>query len=279
MTWRIATRHSSVYHYSLAVAASYNEARMTPVSSDRQVVLETGLLVEPTSVLLRYVDYWSSVVHAFDIHERHDRLEVVSHSVVETTEPVAITTSPSWDDLQDPTTKDRFVEFLTPTASTEGDDELADIAHELAKDLAPHLAAKSIINWVHESMRYETGSTKVSTTALEAWRQGSGVCQDFAHLSIVALRQLGIPARYTSGYFHPSPDAGPVPVEGDSHAWVEAWLGAWHPFDPTNLDPVGERHVTVAHGRDYADVAPLLGVYHGGLLDQLEVSVELARLA
>ena len=118
------------------------------------------------------------------------------------------------------------------------------------------------------------------TSALQAWELGQGVCQDIAHVTLAMLRAAGVPARYVSGYLHPQPDAvlGEV-VVGESHAWVEAWLGGWWPFDPTNDQPVGLRHVTVARGRDYGDVPPLKGVYAGGGSQSLGVRVEVTRLA
>ena len=110
-------------------------------------------------------------------------------------------------------------------------------------------------------MEYETGTTSVSTTAVEVLRAGRGVCQDFAHLGIAVLRAAGIPARYASGYLYPDELGGEVGEthRGESHAWLEAWLGDWHPLDPTSGSAVAERHVLVARGRDYADVAPLEG--------------------
>ncbi len=278
MTWRIATRHTSIYRYASPVAASYNEARMTPVTSPGQVVLETHLAVTPSTPLFAYVDYWSTAVHAFDVHQPHDELRVVANSLVETAAPRGIGLAPSWDDLADPDLKDRLSELLTTTSYAPLDDELGETARALAAGLAPADAVAAIEERVRTSMRYEPGTTEVSTSALDAWRQASGVCQDFAHVTLVLLRQLGIPARYTSGYLHPNPEAAEQTVRGASHAWVEAWLGEWVPIDPTNGEPVGERHVVVAHGRDYADVAPLLGVYHGGALESLEVTVELTRV-
>jgi transglutaminase-like putative cysteine protease len=120
----------------------------------------------------------------------------------------------------------------------------------------------------------------VSTTAADALRIGGGVCQDFTHLALGLLRARGIPARYVSGYLHPSSQAEPgVVLAGQSHAWVEAWVGDWLPFDPTNGSPVGERHVVVGRARDYADLAPLSGIFHGGPAKSLGVTVELTRLA
>ena len=280
MTWRIATRHTSTYRYSSPVVASYNEARMTPRSSSEQIVLESRLSVVPSVPLSRYVDYWSTVVHAFDVHQPHEELTVVSSSLVETASARPLEPgSTTWEDLRRDELRDRFAEQLTATTYAPFDEELAAIAHELQRGLAPCDVPEAVGEWLRSAIRYEPGTTGVSTAAVEAWRQGSGVCQDFAHLGLVLLRQLGIPARYTSGYLHPLPDAHDETVRGASHAWIEAWIGRWSPFDPTNGEPVGDRHVVVAHGRDYADVAPLLGVYRGGGLDRLEVSVELTRRA
>jgi transglutaminase-like putative cysteine protease len=91
---------------------------------------------------------------------------------------------------------------------------------------------------------------------------------------------MGIPARYVSGYFHSEPEAGVgVTVVGESHAWAEAFVGEWRPFDPTNTVPVGERHVVVAAGRDYHDVVPVKGVYSGAPSTVPTVLVELTRRA
>jgi transglutaminase-like putative cysteine protease len=120
----------------------------------------------------------------------------------------------------------------------------------------------------------------VQTSAQEAWDQGTGVCQDIAHLTVALLRQVGLPARYVSGYLHPRPDARPGDeVAGQSHAWVEYWIGEWQACDPTNRAAVAERHVVVAAGRDYADVAPLKGIYNGPPGSTQDVAVSFTRLA
>jgi transglutaminase-like putative cysteine protease len=134
------------------------------------------------------------------------------------------------------------------------------------------------VEWVRGRLRYEQGATTVSSSAADALAEGRGVCQDFAHLALALLRSAGIPARYVSGYLYPNEDGGAGEVQGQSHAWIEAWVGDWAPFDPTSGTTPGERHVVVARGRDYADVAPLKGIYHGGPSDALHVVVALTRL-
>jgi len=129
-------------------------------------------------------------------------------------------------------------------------------------------------------MTYVHGSTGVHSVATEAWTKKSGVCQDFTHLALGALRSVGIPARYVSGYLHPSlePEVG-LRVIGESHAWVEFYVGEWVSFDPTNDVFIEDRHVSVAKGRDYDDVSPLRGVYAGLAESELFVSVEIIREA
>jgi transglutaminase-like putative cysteine protease len=123
-------------------------------------------------------------------------------------------------------------------------------------------------------------STGVQTGAQEAFDKCQGVCQDIAHLTVALLRETGVPARYVSGYLFPKPDAEPgEEVTGQSHAWVEYWTGEWAACDPTNDTGVGQRHVVVAAGRDYADVPPLKGIYHGAPSRTMEVTVALTRLA
>ena len=280
MSWRIMTRHTSTYRYGAPVVASYNEARITPQSNGGQDVLESSIAVTPSTSLYTYRDYFSTVVVAFDVPEAHDELVVVGTSTVETASVRPVPSGIEWEDLSDHRLEDRFTEYLIATPYTTGNGDLASIADELRGAGSPMRAVEAASEWIRSSMTYEMGVTAVSTSALEAWRERRGVCQDFAHVGLVLLRAIGIPCRYVSGYLHPSSEGEiGVAVRGAGHAWIECWLGAWHPIDPTHGDAIGDRYVTVAHGRDYADVTPFRGVYQGGALDELEVSVELVRQA
>ena len=115
---------------------------------------------------------------------------------------------------------------------------------------------------------------------VDALREGRGVCQDFAHLTLMLLRGMGIPSRYVSGYLHPRRNAkmGDT-VEGQSHAWIQAWTGEWWHYDPTNDKEINEQYISVGVGRDYADVTPLKGIYSGQGSTDLDVVVEITRLA
>ena len=187
----------------------------------------------------------------------------------------------SWAELDDDAVGEAYFEYLAPTETTAADDGLDAIGATLRKEAStPQEALELVGDWVRAALVYERGSTSVSTSATDAWKNGRGVCQDFVQLAIALLRTMGIPARYASGYFHPQADAqiGDT-VHGESHAWCEAWTGDWWPFDPTNAVAVGERHVLVARGRDYRDVPPLKGIVSGAPSTTPAVSVELTRHA
>jgi transglutaminase-like putative cysteine protease len=281
VTWRLRIEHHTGFNYGAPVVASYNEARIMPLSTPEQLVIEAEVTITPPASVFRYWDYWGTLVYSFDIHAGHTELEVCGRSQVETSAPRTGGEGTRWDDLRSPATRDGFAEYLAPTSYVPlAGREIAEAARELAGGRSPADACRATSAWARDRLRYEQGTTTVSTTALDALAHGSGVCQDFAHVHLALLRSMGVPARYVSGYLHPHEDA-PVgqPVEGESHAWVEAWLGDWMPFDPTNGLPVGERHVVIGRARDYADVSPLKGVYHGGPAEALAVTVTLTRLA
>jgi len=280
MSWRIAIRHVTGYRYQNTVDSSYNEARITPLSTPRQLCLEARVEVSPSVRPRRYWDYWGTCVDAFDLHVAHTELVVTGTSVVETATPERADAGIGWDTLRSGATADRHAELLAVTAFTPFDERLTVVAEELAAPArTPGEAALNGCWWVRDQLEYQPGSTSVSTSGIEAWDSGAGVCQDFAHLSLGLLRAMGIPARYVSGYLHPFPDAGiGQPIIGQSHAWIEWWDGDWRPFDPTNGVPAGERHVVVGRGRDYDDVTPLKGLFKGGPADSLGVEVELTRL-
>jgi hypothetical protein len=187
---------------------------------------------------------------------------------------------PSWPELRAESAPGRLLEFLLPTPLTTVTPDAATAVLDAVGDADPARTAEEIAARVRSQLRYMAGATGVRTNAQEAWDQGQGVCQDMAHVTVALLRAAGLPARYVSGYLHADPSAEPGQTAvGESHAWVEYWAGSWCPLDPTSGAPVRERHVVVARGRDYADVSPLKGIYHGAPASPQEVTVEVTRLA
>jgi transglutaminase-like putative cysteine protease len=273
VSWQLRVVHTTGYSYLSPVGQSYNEARMTPRADRRQAVLFSRIETQPASRQYRYEDYWGTTVTAFDLHAKHTGLKVVASSVVETHDPAEPVRGIEWRDLGTD-------EVLEATPYTPRDRELTALSRQWRKGNDPADAVLATAHGVHDHLKYQPGTTGVHSSASDSWRAREGVCQDYAHIMLVLLRAMGIPARYVSGYLHAHPEA-PIgkTVRGESHAWVEAWTGGWWAFDPTNVIPVGERHVWVAVGRDYADVTPLKGIYSGESSSALEVTVDVTRLA
>ena len=283
MTARYRIHHTSTYAYTQAVTASFNEVRQTPSAAPWQSPLESVLRVDQSSWHHRYVDYWGTQVRVFEAHGQHRDLVVDVTSLVEVdgTRRAKPDAALGWADLLHDDVTDPLSEFLAVSRFTVPPPELAERARQLAAEHSPLDTAEAIIAEVHDTMTYVPGSTGVHTLAAEAWDARSGVCQDYAHLVVGALRHVGIPARYVSGYLHPSarPEIG-AEINAQSHAWVQWWLGRWSDHDPTNRNEVDERHVLVGTGRDYGDVPPIKGIVAGTpITTDLDVAVTITRLA
>ncbi|CRK54059.1 conserved hypothetical protein [Rhodococcus sp. RD6.2] len=280
MTWRLRVVHTTGFAYDAPVTSSFNEARLTPRSDSRQNVIHSRVETIPATRAYRYTDYWGTAVTAFDLHAPHRSLAVTGSSVVETEAVTIPVDTVGWDQLDNGHIRDQYGEFLGGTGYVPTTDRFDDVAQRLRREHSPANAVVEAARWVREHMSYVPGATGVHTSALEAWEERRGVCQDYAHLTLVLVRAMGVPARYVSGYLHPKRNAAlGVAVSAESHAWVQTWTGSWWGYDPTNGVPVNEQHVSVAVGRDYADVPPLKGIYSGGGSTHLDVVVEMIRLA
>jgi transglutaminase-like putative cysteine protease len=280
MGWRLRIEHRTHVTYGGSARASYNEARMTPRTLASQTALVATVAVDGQAAIWSYEDYWGTSVSSFDVQAPHTELVITARSTVETKAPPAAAPPVPWAGLGERAGGGRLLEFLQPTGRTTIGPELAELARRRIAGADPLEAAAALADLVNERVDYVPGSTGVQTGAQEAWDLGKGVCQDMAHLTVALLREVGIPARYVSGYLYPQLTAEPGDeVAGQSHAWVEYWTGQWQACDPTNRAAVGERHVVVAAGRDYADVPPLKGIYNGAPGRAMDVTVTLTRLA
>ena len=156
--------------------------------------------------------------------------------------------------------------FLAPSARVPFEDPIAAWARSrVSPAMTAWEAAEAVNRAVHAEMAYDGEATEVDTPAIEAFEARAGVCQDFSHVLIGALRALGIPAGYVSGLIRTVPPPGRPRLEGADamHAWVMAWTGAragWVELDPTNDCLAGQDHILVARGRDYSDVSPVKGI-------------------
>ena len=299
----LRVRHDTSYRYDAEVEGAHHLAHLRPRDTATQQIRAWSLVVSPhpdagvdlASGIRETVDPWGNARQVFAHSQVHDELDVASAfeagiSAQEVPEPGA---SQAWREVArdlrlhagasvhavsaDGTPEERRAERAAFEAAEFAlDSSLAPRAKALA-DWARAAAeantgivelALALMHQVHEEFEYLPQSTSVTTGALEALSLRHGVCQDFAHVLIGACRSLGLAARYVSGYLLTQPPPGkPRLVGADaSHAWAAVWCPpyGWLALDPTNDVIVGQDHVTLAWGRDYADVAPLRGVIRGG---------------
>jgi len=277
---RLRVEHTTEFTYGGPVTASYNEARMTPQSGRGQTVRSASLTIDPHTWRHDYRDYWGTAVTTFEVLLPHQSLLVRATADVEVIPVAWPDASLGWDTVTGQRVQDEMAEYLTDSPATLAPDDLAALAAEIAGRRTPHEAAEELCGVVRDAVEYVPGATAVHSAAAEAWVERKGVCQDMAQLTVGALRSIGVPARYVSGYLHPrrSAEIGEV-VTGESHAWVEWWAGEWVPFDPTNRSPVAQNHVVLARGREYRDVAPLRGIFAGSGTESLKVQVRISREA
>ena len=207
--WRLAITHRTRLTYPDLVTTSYNEVRMQPGDEPGQSVLSSYIEIDPYEGMQHYTDYFGTRVAAFDVHRPHRELTITSATTVETfvaaeAPPAGAELGRSWPPRA---AQDTFEEYLAPTPLTALDDELTTIAAHLRDGGTPADTGHAVCDWVHRTLTYEQGSTGIHTSAIEAYQDRRGVCQDLTHLAIGLLRSLGIPTRYVSGYLHPDADA------------------------------------------------------------------------
>jgi len=292
MNYRVT--HTTRYAYESPVTLSHNQACLLPRQMPRQRCDRSGLRVIPRPTDWReHIDYFGNRLAYFAIEEPHESLEVTASSEVRV-EPtgleLAFGSDLSWEQARDqfrasldgPAVDARQYTVASPLVRP--DEALRAYAADSFADGRPILEAVAALNGrIHRDFEYQPGLTSVATPLVTVLEHRAGVCQDFAHLAIACLRAHGLAARYVSGYIETTPPEGGEKLVGAdaSHAWFSIYVPGldWVDFDPTNDQLAADQHITVALGRDYADVAPIRGVVNGVGDHELSVSVEVKRLA
>lgn len=278
MTTTLRIVHNTGFTYSNLVSDSFNEIRMSPLYTPQQLIRERNVSITPRPWSTEYIDYWGTHVTAFELHEPHDQLLVRVSTTLDVEASVSEQTTMTLEEVTE--FHDRWNEFLELSRAVDPGDDLAQRAASIAANSATvDEIALRICSMIYEDMTYSPGATEVSSVASDAWENRQGVCQDYSHLVVGALRYLGIPARYVSGYVMPRKEVqvGET-VSGESHAWVQWFNGDWFSYDPTNDCIPGEHHVMVGQGREYNDVVPLRGMFSGGSGSEMFVSVNMTKV-
>ena len=284
MLYRIT--HSTRYDYPSPVTQCFTEARLTPRAFPGQQVREHSLQINPFPAFMHErKDYFGNDVSTFAVFEKHDRFAAIASSVVEVL-PLGgeILSSPAWEVVRDllaipldvnSIAASEFI-FDSPYISA-----LAELREYARPTFTPgrslFCALQELTGRIHDEFTYQPKSTSIDTPLLEVLHSRQGVCQDFAHLMIGALRSLRLAARYVSGYIRSGPQFQGAAA---SHAWVSVFdpQNGWLGFDPTNNMMTSDAHITLAWGRDYSDVTPVKGLTLGGGGQSVEVEVRVQPL-
>lgn len=289
---RYQVEHQTVYHYDTSVTQSQQLLHMMPRQTDFQHCVSYTLACEPQPAEhSQCLDFFGNHNDYFTMLTPHQSLAVLSRFQVDI-QPrptmVALTQSPAWEaaqaELQLQATKHlTAAPFIYASAKVKCSEALASFARHCFTPQRPLLdAAMALTQHIYAEFEFDPQATDISTPLDEVLKGRRGVCQDFAHLMIGALRSLGLACRYVSGYILTHPPAGqPRLVGADaSHAWVSVYcpVYGWVDFDPTNNCLVQQDHITVAWGRDFSDVSPMRGVVLGGGHQQLTVNVTVTPL-
>jgi transglutaminase-like putative cysteine protease len=287
-----AVSHRTVYRYETAASLSYHLAHLQPRETPRQRVLDVEVEVQPApAISTTRTDLYGNAVTFLSVDNPHTELRVVATSRVRVAPAnlPAPGATPPWETVRDACASDVLDEHSQAGEFMHESPRVAPAGAYAGYAAESFLAGRPLLDAlceftarIYRDFRFDPRATTVATPVAEVFRNRRGVCQDFAHLGIACLRSLGRPARYVSGYLETQPPAGRQRLVGAdaSHAWYSVWCPGfgWIDADPTNNLLPGDRHLTVAWGRDYSDVSPLRGVVVGGGEHELDVGVDMVRI-
>lgn len=291
MNYRVA--HRTIYDYSEMVASCQNEARLTPRNFARQTCTTNRLVIEPPPADYRErQDFFGNQVAYFSIQQPHKQLVVHAESEIQvhpTSAQLDYSMDMPWETVRtnleagiDPVTLDaRQYALNSPMVSASRDlEHYALLSFTKKRPIMD--AVQNLMQRIHTDFAYDPTFTTIATPLDTVLKHRRGVCQDFAQLAIGCLRSLGLSARYISGYVETLPPPGKSRLIGAdaSHAWFSVYIPdyGWLDLDPTNNQKPMDRHITIAWGRDFADVTPLKGVLFGSGEHELTVSVDIEPL-
>jgi len=263
------------YSYEVAVSGARHIVRVLPLTlgGGQRLIAGTIAFSPAPDERSDFIDFFQNPAAEINFRNPHDRLEIRMQARVLVESPQAqADVSPTIDKLGDEIFDSWMLDpeaphhFLGESPRLKASKDISLWARSMIKpDMSVREAAALVCRKIHQQFTYVPGATKVDTPAEVAFRLKKGVCQDFAHIMILALRSVGIPAGYVSGFLRTIPPPGKERLEGADamHAWVRVWCGratGWMEWDPTNDIMAGSDHIRVGYGRDYADVAPVIGI-------------------
>jgi transglutaminase-like putative cysteine protease len=279
--------HVTRYTYGATVELTTGVLRLVPISDNCQTLERFSLATEPPGVApTERVDPFGNHVVSLRIERPHRELSIAASSRVRVNRSSASTAPVSWETVAAEAltiaslSSNSPAIALYPSRRVSLFDQATTYARESFSTRRPiYEAAMEMTRRMRADFAYDPAATEVSTPPYEAFERRRGVCQDFSHIMIAALRGLGLPALYVSGYIRTIPPPGKERLAGAdaSHAWVSLWCGSasgWLDFDPTNGQVVQNDHIVVARGRDYSDASPVESMVLSSGRHKLDVEVD-----
>ncbi len=280
-------RHLTAYAYRNPVGYARCTLRLAPAAGDGQVPLSHEVVVEPAPrAATERGDFFGNRTVSVTVETPHRDFRIDAQSRVRVERPPLPDrdSGPVWEEVRERVLTrpglgpDAPAHFAAPSRRVPLLPEVTDYARaSFPAGGGAYAGAFDLMRRIREDFTFDAEATEVGTPLAQAFAGRRGVCQDFSHIMIAALRGLGLPAAYVSGYLRTLPPPGQPRLEGAdaSHAWVAVWCGeGWVGLDPTNGIGVQDDHIVVARGRDYADVAPVAGIIAGSGAQSLRVAVD-----
>ena len=289
---KFRVRHYTEYLYQDTASLCYNRLCLVPLTIAEQTCLSSDINIvpKPTDYSER-VDFFGNNLSFFSISNEHKKLKISSSSIVKMENRInadlAFSSTVRWKDVgaeiaANPQAHD-IIQYTLPSQFI----PYSEVIREFAADCFPEDATlwsccQALMQKIYKNLEFKPGFTTINTPVETVVKNKKGVCQDFAHLMIACLRNLNLPARYVSGYLETVPPPGKEKLVGAdaSHAWVSVFFPGigWVEFDPTNGLLPAYKHITVAYGRDYLDVAPIKGIVFSSGNQKLTVRVDVERI-
>lgn len=281
--------HVTLYEYGSSVTFAHCALRLFPKEGPGQTVLDSSLTIDPApKQIVERVCFFGNRVSSLTIETAHRRLTVETHTsvAIDREEPPKPARTWVWEEVREAAYNSRSLTCESPTHFLHRSRYVPPYPPVTEYALASFAAGRPILDAacdlmhrIRKEFKYDPKATVISTPLSEAFEKKRGVCQDFAHIMIAGLRGIGLPAAYVSGYIRTIPPPGRARLEGADamHAWVSLWCGdehGWVDLDPTNDMLIGNDHIILAKGRDYADISPVAGILLGASDQEIDVKVD-----
>jgi transglutaminase-like putative cysteine protease len=291
MKYRV--RHYTEYSYEESVSTCFNRLCLVPLTVPFHTCISNEINVVPAAdELVTRTDFFGNNITFLSIFKEHQKLKINSSSIVSiehrTSSELAFSSSMLWQDVRGllherPGYFHDVIQFTLPSHHVPYSEVIKKFAEDCFKEKGTLWeACNKIMQKIYSMLEFKPGFTTINTPVETVVKNKKGVCQDFAHLMIACLRNMGIPARYVSGYIETVPAPGKEKLVGTdaSHAWVSVYFPSigWIEFDPTNNLLPDYKHITTAYARDYHDVAPVKGIVFSSGQQKLNVKVDVERI-